>query len=148
MSYIARVLLGGNDSDSRDVGNASYGCAAFLDDILRQQVQPHDPGQLDDDTRTSFTQEHTAASLFDTRFRESSLLRRLFATENGHVGLGPICMKPGDAVAIFRGVNQPFILRKVADMYLVVGHGYLEGAQEAYDQHIARGDESMVINLR
>ena len=57
--------------------------------------------------------------------------RRLFATEQGYIGLGPDEMQKGDHVYILSGGNLPYILRPVSGprprTFELVGDCYLQG---------------------
>lgn len=61
--------------------------------------------------------------------------RKLYRTGTGYVGIGPPEMKPGDAVAVFRGGSTPHLLRRVAhqdsrknnDLWEYVGEAYCDG---------------------
>lgn len=57
------------------------------------------------------------------------VLRRLFATENGHLGLGPCPLQAGDQVWILNGSDVPFILKQQATEgeYEMVGTAYVHG---------------------
>jgi hypothetical protein len=59
--------------------------------------------------------------------------RNIFITEDGHLGLGPQHMKPGDIVAAWAGTNNLVVLRQPEDesrKYRYVGEAYLHGAME------------------
>jgi hypothetical protein len=50
--------------------------------------------------------------------------RTFFATTSGHIGLGPSLMRPGDAIYVIAGAEMPFILRKDAESFRLVGECY------------------------
>jgi hypothetical protein len=57
--------------------------------------------------------------------------RSAFTTRCGFAGLGPLDVRPGDAVAILFGADIPFILRQRGNHYTFVGdcfvHGIMQG---------------------
>ncbi|KAJ8106822.1 hypothetical protein OPT61_g9288 [Boeremia exigua] len=60
--------------------------------------------------------------------------RRAFDTEKGWVGIGPVCMEPGDVVAVFHGGVSPYVLRPVQGR---PDHHYLMG--DCYIHNLAGG---------
>jgi hypothetical protein len=50
--------------------------------------------------------------------------RRLFATQDGHFGIGPMKTRPDDVVVIISGCNFPIVLRAIEDKFEVVGEAY------------------------
>jgi hypothetical protein len=56
--------------------------------------------------------------------------RRFFVTTAGRTGLGPRSMQPGDLVVILRGGRTPFVLRKKADGYWLIGPAYVHGLMD------------------
>jgi hypothetical protein len=74
--------------------------------------------------------------------------RRFFITEDGHMGLGPPEMLPGDTIAILLGGKVPFCLRAVPDApkynYTLVGDTYVhdlmdgEGIPLDYKNHVIK----------
>lgn len=62
-----------------------------------------------------------------------ALGRRFFITRHGYIGLGPKTAQVGDTVAVFCGLNVPFILRQRQEMssqqcWQLVGETYVHGA--------------------
>jgi hypothetical protein len=53
--------------------------------------------------------------------------RRLLTTEKGFVGVGPMHMRRGDAVAVLLGASMPVILRKAGERFTYVGECYIHG---------------------
>jgi len=53
--------------------------------------------------------------------------RRVFRTQTGYFGLGPLVMQPGDLVCVLFGFYTPFVLRKVDGHYLFMGDCYVPG---------------------
>ncbi|KAB2111674.1 hypothetical protein AG0111_0g1732 [Alternaria gaisen] len=78
----------------------------------------------------------------------TSWRRRFFITQNGHMGLGPPHMLPGDIIAILLGGNVPFCLRNVPDApkghYTLVGDIYVhdlmdgEGVPPNWEEHVVK----------
>ena len=76
--------------------------------------------------------------------------RRFFVTAAGRTGLGPRCMQPEDVVVVLRGGFSPFILRKKADSYWLIGEAYVHGIMygEAVQLDRSRGGSEMVFHVR
>ncbi|KAI1618436.1 heterokaryon incompatibility protein-domain-containing protein [Exophiala viscosa] len=63
--------------------------------------------------------------------------RRVFRTSKGYYGIGHSSVEVGDVCCVFKGVNVPLIIRKVAgdvqetapevDEYILVGESYVQG---------------------
>lgn len=54
--------------------------------------------------------------------------RRLFATEAGYLGLGPVSIQQGDQIWLFKGGRVPFVLRPVENgCYKLIGETYVHG---------------------
>jgi hypothetical protein len=53
--------------------------------------------------------------------------RKFFVTKDGHIGLGPDCLREGDAVCVLFGGMVPFVLRPEGPHYLLVGECYCYG---------------------
>jgi hypothetical protein len=66
--------------------------------------------------------------------------RRMFRTEEGHIGLAPASAKKGDCIAIFKGVKVPLVLRPAAgsSKWNLVGDCYIHGIMrgEVFDESI------------
>ncbi|PVH74161.1 hypothetical protein DL98DRAFT_594373 [Cadophora sp. DSE1049] len=56
--------------------------------------------------------------------------RKLFVTEKGYLGLGPMDVNPGDKVGIFAGLQVPFVLKPYSSMYQLVGEAYVDGVMD------------------
>ena len=68
---------------------------------------------------------------FLASFQQATRNRRLFVTEEGHVGLGPLLTRPGDLVCILFGSPVPFVLRAVeGGRVVLVGECYCHGVME------------------
>jgi hypothetical protein len=52
--------------------------------------------------------------------------RRLFVSQHGHLGIGPVDAQPNDVVVIISGCNFPIVLRPRDDKFAVVGEAYSE----------------------
>ena len=50
---------------------------------------------------------------------------KLLVTSEGHSGLGPEIVQPGDVVAIIAGCEYPAILRPYKDWFFFVGNAYV-----------------------
>lgn len=53
--------------------------------------------------------------------------RKIFALENGFIGVGSPNIKPGDVIVLFFGVRCPYILRPIPPGFQMVGFGYVSG---------------------
>jgi hypothetical protein len=53
--------------------------------------------------------------------------RRLFATEKGYVGLGPLDTTEGDIVAVLIGCNVSIVIRKKEHDWDLIGESFLCG---------------------
>jgi hypothetical protein len=53
--------------------------------------------------------------------------RKVFCTKHGMLGLGPTILRAGDLCCILFGAHVPFILRRVAEKYRLVGEAYVDG---------------------
>ncbi|PQE31169.1 heterokaryon incompatibility protein [Rutstroemia sp. NJR-2017a WRK4] len=84
----------------------------------------------DEDTLRAHDRETFAAvggfkyvGMMSTRARG----RKPFVTSQGHLGLGPMALKEGDAVAVFLGFQVPFVIAEREDgTYQLVGDTYLD----------------------
>jgi hypothetical protein len=60
-----------------------------------------------------------------------SLGRLPFITKRGHLVLGPEYVKPGDFVALIKGAQVPFILRRQSGgQYQLIGEAYVDGIMD------------------
>jgi hypothetical protein len=76
--------------------------------------------------------------------------RRFFVTSAGRLGLGPRSMRPDDGIAILKGGNTPFVLRKVEGGYLMIGSAYVHGIidGEAVQLHLSGDGTCVEFQLR
>jgi hypothetical protein len=58
---------------------------------------------------------------------ETTLHRRLFKTTKGCIGIGPRCLKKGDAVTLFKGGMVPLVIRSRGDKWELIGDCYVHG---------------------
>ncbi|KAK6442553.1 hypothetical protein LTR95_001214 [Oleoguttula sp. CCFEE 5521] len=65
------------------------------------------------------------AERYKRRVRNNCTYTFFFVTEAGHVGIGPDYVCPGDVVAVLFGGRVPFLLRKRAEHYRIVGPCYV-----------------------
>ena len=80
---------------------------------------------------------------FIASFQQATANRRLFVTEEGHMGLGPRLTEPGDLVCVLLGSEVPFVLRAVDDYFMLVGECY---CQDVMEGEAVRGlDEGKVV---
>lgn len=89
--------------------------------------------QRPEDIRQSDDYKH-----FEHAVTISSTGRRMFRTEDGHLGLGPSGIQKGDEVFLIKGCKTPMVLRPTRDpaQWTLVGacylHGFMEG--EGWDE--------------
>ncbi|KAF2804945.1 uncharacterized protein BDZ99DRAFT_339206, partial [Mytilinidion resinicola] len=63
--------------------------------------------------------------------RGNSLGRSPFITKKGHLVLASEHVQPGDVVALIRGAQVPFILRRQSSgQYQVIGEAYVDGIMD------------------
>ncbi|GME54051.1 het domain-containing protein [Neofusicoccum parvum] len=81
----------------------------------------------------SIAQEAADLSQYEPRFKDfragaglACRGRRLFATDDGHVGIGPGRIKEGDVISIIYGAGWPFVLRPHGNNFLLVGYCYVD----------------------
>lgn len=82
---------------------------------------------------------------FIATFQQATRNRRFFITEDGHMGLGPRLIEPGDLVCVLLGSQVPFVLRRKVDHdgYVLVGECYCHGVMNG---EAVRGlDEGEVV---
>lgn len=82
--------------------------------------------------RVAFSRTQSEKQVGDSsRFVEAAMNactgRRLFFTQEGVLGLGPMEMETGDILCVLFGGNVPFILRPEGGHYSFVGECYIEG---------------------
>jgi hypothetical protein len=66
--------------------------------------------------------------------------RKLFATEKGYLGLGPVAIFTGDIIAVILGLDTPLVLRRLGvDGYQIVGEAYVHGIM---DGEVMKGSPS------
>lgn len=53
--------------------------------------------------------------------------RKLFRTNQKHIGLGPYIIAPGDIVTVFFGSDVPQVLRPVGERFRFLGNCYIHG---------------------
>jgi hypothetical protein len=63
---------------------------------------------------------------FLERLRICTWNRRLVQTSNGHWGLVPAITLFGDVVAILMGCSLPVIMRRINEVYFIVGEAYID----------------------
>lgn len=84
---------------------------------------------------------------FIASFRQATMNRRFFVTEEGRMGLGPRLIVPGDLVCVLLGSQVPFVLRRKVDGdgYVLVGECYCHGVM---DGETVRGLDEGEVALR
>ena len=75
------------------------------------------------------------ASVFQASLEYVAWRRRFFTTRKGHIGLGPLSMKPGDSVCILNGGQVPFLLRKDGTHHRFIGESYVHGLMAGEAMH-------------
>ncbi|KAF5703502.1 heterokaryon incompatibility protein het-6 [Fusarium globosum] len=69
--------------------------------------------------------------------------RVLFITEKGYLGLGPARTEVGDVVSLIAGVHVPFVLRKGAQGWILVGETYVHGVM--YGEALNKAEFQQVV---
>ncbi|KAJ5999390.1 heterokaryon incompatibility protein-domain-containing protein [Penicillium sp. IBT 35674x] len=82
---------------------------------------------LDPGNSTAKLPSHHNTSRCLAHVRAACTARTLYITADGHVGMGPAFVRPGDEVCHLFGSWKPMVLRPVAGQYRQVGECYLEG---------------------
>lgn len=67
------------------------------------------------------------ADRFVTAMSYACRWRRFFVTQRGFMGIGPPCLREGDAVCILTGGIVPFLFRPRGETYKLVGEAYIYG---------------------
>ncbi|KAF2429737.1 hypothetical protein EJ08DRAFT_698008 [Tothia fuscella] len=75
------------------------------------------------------------ANLYRVEFQEKYMNRRLFSTEEGHLGLGPLSLDAGDEIFLLEGGRTPYVLRKRYD-----GSGKWEFLGDCYIHGVMHGE--------
>ena len=131
---------------------------AFVDYIGETNTLPPRVAEL----RPSSTDCERKAAQYRQGMFLACLNRRMFATSNGSVGLGPPTTRVGDSIAVLYGYScrVPYILRPVAVHeakdnptirdYQVVGHCYVYGIMngEAVERNRLEQNEDVQFQLR
>jgi hypothetical protein len=110
----------------------------FLADFV-SFIDHYFPGQCIDRQRIAGFCDPTLRGRFEAY--EQLLIycsgRRIFRTAQGHIGLGPTCMKRGDVVAVLDGGKVPYVLRpsRVEGEHAFVGECFVRDLMsgQAYD---------------
>jgi hypothetical protein len=73
----------------------------------------------------------TISSKLGSEINGKSLGRLPFITKKGHLVLGPEYVKRGDFIALIKGTQVPFILRRQNDgQYQLIGEAYVDGIMD------------------
>ncbi|RYP26317.1 hypothetical protein DL768_011752 [Monosporascus sp. mg162] len=120
------------------------GVASFLDRLGRRHgVSQPSQVPLQDGTSRD-------AKCFRSGFCTYSYHRRAFLTRDGHIGIGPMIMRPGDEVVVlFRG-TMPYVLRRRQDHHIFVGDCYVRDDDIMYGkvtESVRHGRSSRPIYL-
>ncbi|KAK1460285.1 HET domain-containing protein [Colletotrichum melonis] len=83
--------------------------------------------------------------VFGAGARTYSNNRKVFATRDGRVGIGPKMMQPGDEVVVLFGGRMPFIARQRGDHRLLVGSCYLVDEELMWGKVTEKLEFSMTI---
>lgn len=75
----------------------------------------------------SFLQDRQSRdwSIFLNGVCQFSHNRRIFITTTGHIGIGPVFMRPGDEVVVLFKGRMPYILRRQPDHHIFIGDAYV-----------------------
>ncbi|KAK3385530.1 hypothetical protein B0H63DRAFT_473086 [Podospora didyma] len=64
---------------------------------------------------------------FERNLVQTQMDRCFICTEDGRMGWGPMCARPGDEVVILLGGSFPFVLRLKGQHYELIGDAYVQG---------------------
>ena len=84
---------------------------------------------------------------FTASFQQATTNRTFFITREGHMGLGPRNIEPGDVVCILVGAQVPFVLRASNDGYALLGECYCHGIMYGEAVRQADGREAVLRDL-
>jgi hypothetical protein len=71
--------------------------------------------------------------------------RKAFITRKGHLGRGPVDLKPGDVITLIGGADMPFVLRRDPNgMSRLIGEAYVDGMM---DGEMISGEGGDMIEL-
>ncbi|KAH8169306.1 heterokaryon incompatibility protein (HET) domain-containing protein [Sarocladium implicatum] len=98
--------------------------------------------------------EHSEAVSALNDFMYKNRERRLYLTEEGHVGLGPRNMQAGDAVVVLYGGTVPHVLREQGvggdgqEEWSYVGEAYCDGIMDGELLEGREASESTMLRIR
>jgi hypothetical protein len=122
LELFARTLSAGRDAyGAREMDKSAYvrHFAALIERSRPEDVENANPVFLDAATGGEPDQ---FLQIVDTICEG----RTFFVTVGGHIGLGPSLMRPGDAVYVLAGAEMPFVLRKDAESFRLIGECYVD----------------------
>ncbi|KAF9768118.1 hypothetical protein IL306_014633 [Fusarium sp. DS 682] len=79
------------------------------------------------DIRSEYMLDPEEGDIFAIAIEDAGADRVLFITEKGYLGLGPARTEVDDTVAMIAGAHVPFVLRKGAGGWILVGEAYVHG---------------------
>ncbi|KAF4447893.1 hypothetical protein F53441_8643 [Fusarium austroafricanum] len=79
------------------------------------------------DLRCKHQPDPEEGDIFAIALSDAGNDRALFSTERGYLGLGPARTEVGDVVVLIAGAHVPFVLRKGAGGWILVGETYVHG---------------------
>ena len=90
------------------------------------------------------------AGRFEEAFRTTCAFRCVFMSLTGLAGVGPSIMTEGDVVAVFHGLQLPFVLRPSGEDNFLLGWCYVYGIMqgEALQKHEEDGKPDTVFGIR
>jgi hypothetical protein len=132
-----RTLVGGCiDTDKCDDMRESFRAFMVIQEVLKED--PQSSQEIDDILeRKSIDPDEFREYTGKLRPFQSEIhhSRRLFRTQNGFLGLGPMSAKVGDVVCIFKGGRVPYVIRKIPD-----GSSYFNFIGDCYVHAIMHGE--------
>jgi hypothetical protein len=140
ISAAARTVtaeLGFNHNGSWErIGNQRYHIAASL--LMISTMIPNETmllklglGKFIKEERIQSAIDTPIASKYIGELEAKSRGRKPFVSANGHLGLGPDHIEPGDVIAVVLGYQVPLVLRKSAnEKYEIVGEAYVDGIMD------------------
>ena len=146
---LAQALTAGLDSDFNSTAKSSAGHTADAIEFLLHifaTTSPSDSNPPSSALHThllSLRQTHPHGNRL--RYQQDTCLvwicsnRRLFYTNRGLFGLGPLAIQPGDIVVILYGGYTPFVLRPRAGYYQLLGECYLHDMMDGEALELCKG---------
>lgn len=105
--------------------DAHRACMALLE-YPEEVTTPTSPGEFEQ-RDAEFDSKRYKGGRFRLRMRGMHY-ERPFMPNMGYVGMGPVCMRPGDTVVVFMGARMPYVVHGRGDgSFQFIGECYCDG---------------------